>query len=97
MSKYKIDKYIQEITNEIYKQSNEYKMLELGVALGNFQMLKALKMFIDKEEYEDIKKSFCCGGDDNIYDHFRKLIDADKHENSKTEDLIEKFEEFKSR
>lgn len=96
MSKYKIDKYIQEITNEIYKQSNEYKMLELGLAFGNFHMLKALKSFINKEEYEDIKKA-SCRGDGNIYDYFRELVEADKHENSKTEDLIEKFEEFKSK
>lgn len=94
MSQYKIDKYIQDVTNEIYKQSNEYKMLELGLALGNFHMLKALKSFIDKKEYGDIKKSFCCG-EGNIYDHFRKLVEADKYENSKADDLIEKFEEFR--
>lgn len=94
MSQYKIDKYMQEVTNEIYKQSNEYKTLELGVALGNFQMLKSLKSFIDKKEYEDIRNAFCCL-DGNIYDHFRKLVEADKYENSKTDDLLEKFEEFR--
>lgn len=95
MSKYKVDKYIQEITNEFYKQSNEYKMLEMGIALGYFNMLRALKSFIDKDEYEAIADSFCTG-EGNICDHFRKLAEADKHENSKTEELIEKFEEFKS-
>lgn len=91
MSQYKIDKYIQKVTNEIYEQSNEYKMLEFGVALGNFQMLKGLRSFIDKKEYEDIKNSLCCG-DGKIYDYFRKLVEADKYENSKTDDLFEKFE-----
>lgn len=94
MSKYKVDKYIQEITDEFYKQSNEYKMLEMGVALGYFNMLRALKPFIDKKEYETII-GLNCTGEDNIHDHFRKLVEADKYENSKTEDLIEKFEEFR--
>lgn len=94
MSQYKIDEYIQEATNEIYKQSNEYKMLELGMAFGNFHMLKVLKAFITKEEYEYIKKSFC-SGKGNMCNYFEKLVEADKHENSKTEDLIEKFEEFR--
>lgn len=95
MSQYKIDKYIQDATNEIYIQSNEYKMLEMGVALGNFNMLKALKPFIDKKEYETII-GLNCTREGAIHDHFRKLVEADKYENSKTEDLIEKFEEFKS-
>jgi len=94
MSKYKIDKYAQDYISEIYQQSNEYKMYEFGLAYGYFSLLKGIKSYLSKEDREDILKVLC-GCEGTIYDHLRKLVEADKHENSKTDDLIEKFEEFK--
>jgi hypothetical protein len=72
--------------------SNEQDTYHLGVAVGYFQMLDALKTYIDKEIYEQILIEFN-KLDDDIWDHFKKLNAINKGE-YKSEIISEKPKKF---
>lgn len=96
MSKYLVDKYVRDSTYEVLKQSNEYKMYDIGAATGSFQMLKACKLLIGEDTYKEIIAAWKKDTGE-IQKHFNKLVELDERQNSKVEDILEERESFEQK
>lgn len=94
MSKYLVEKYINDLTIEILEKSNEYKMYNIGAATGYYHMLKAFKPLIGEEVYNNFISDWK-NETGEIHKYFTKLIELDKLENTKVEDIVENFDTYK--
>jgi flagellar biosynthesis chaperone FliJ len=95
MSEYKYNQYIQNFKNEIYQNSNDYKMFELGVAIGNFQLLDLIKGCITEDLYKQCINELS-NNTGKIGEHFKNLREAYNSTNTNAEDLAEKLNKYRS-
>lgn len=94
MSRYKTDKYIQDIITNEYQKTSMHKMYEFGMAVGCFTMLKNIKPLISEYEYEDFTDAFC-EQEGRIFDYLRELIELDNQSDKSIEEMQEKLENMK--
>lgn len=94
MSKYLVEKYINDLTIEILEKSNECKMYNIGAATGYYHMLKTFRPLIGEDFYNNFISEWKKETGE-IQKYFTKLIELDKLENTKTEDIAEKFDAYK--
>jgi len=94
MSKYLVEKYVCKLINEVFDKSNEYKMYNIGAATGYYHMLQLLRPLIGEDTYASIVSEWK-NETGEIQEYFNKLIELDKQENTKAEDIAEKFDAYK--
>lgn len=93
MSKYKFNKCVREISDEIFNNSTLTKMYRLGYASGMVNMFKAVKSGLSINNESSVLKWLKELNDE--YDgYMNKMLDAYDAENSKIDNLAEAYEEY---
>jgi hypothetical protein len=93
MSKYKFNKCVREISDEIFKKSTSMRMYNLGYACGMVNMFRAAKSGLSASDESSVLK-YLKGLDEECGDYINKMLDAYDAENSKIDNLAEAYEEY---
>jgi hypothetical protein len=93
MSKYKFNRCVREMSDEIFKESTVMKMYNLGYASGMINMFMVVKSGLSSSDESSVLK-WLKGLNEECGGYIDRMLDAHDAENSKIDNLAEAYEEY---